>query len=369
VTPALRADEPRSPSKARARDPILGVIVVTYGSANVIAECLETLAASQGANLKIVVVDNASTDGTCETIRDWASGAAPFRQPANSPIPRAEPVAKPLSLAELGVADIGRDLGPLTLIRSTQNRGFAGGVNIGMRALADQADWFWVLNPDCATPPLTAKAYVDAAIANPNFSLMTSRTIYYDRPDRIQTDGGQVDRRTGVCRQRDYGALTSSTAMPPAEELDWVTGANMLVSRPFIARAGLMREDYFLYYEEVDWAFRREGMPLAIAPEAVVYHHGGTSIGTGSIDRRPSPFANYFNHRNRVRFARRFLGRAVTWAYLYGLAKAAQLLLIGAATEAYAIVAGMFELRPPASVLAHFSDPEAARLAFERDAG
>ena len=80
----------------------------------------------------------------------------------------------------------------------------------------------------------------------------------------------------------------------------------MVVSRDFLARVGPMREDYFLYYEEVDWALRRGDLPLAFAGDAIVYHHGGTSIGTGRLDERPSAFSNYFNYRNRMRFMRRF---------------------------------------------------------------
>ncbi|MDB5451646.1 MAG: glycosyltransferase family 2 protein, partial [Caulobacteraceae bacterium] len=66
--------------------PILGVVVVAYGSADVIVECLESLLASEDVALKVVVVDNASPDGVVQTIRDWASGAAPYRRPPNSPL-------------------------------------------------------------------------------------------------------------------------------------------------------------------------------------------------------------------------------------------------------------------------------------------
>jgi GT2 family glycosyltransferase len=345
----------------------LGVVVVAYGSASVIVECLESLAASVEASLKIVVVDNASPDDVCQVIRDWASGANPYRRPAGSPLPPADPAAKPLALLEIGDDLDARPLGPLTLIHSRLNRGFAGGVNLGLRALADQVDAYWVLNPDCAVPARTARAYLDGAAAHPGYGLMTGPTVYYDAPDQLQTAGGFVDRRTGVCHQRDAGL--SQTARPAADKaLDWVTGANMVVSPAFLRQVGLMREDYFLYYEEVDWAFRRGDLPIVFAPDALVYHHGGTVIGTGSIHRRASPFANYFNHRNRIRFARRFLSPLPLAAYLYGVAKAGQLVLAGGLDEAYAILAGVFELPPPASVRDRIADPAAAQIAFAKAA-
>lgn len=344
----------------------VGVVVVSYRSEDVIFECLESLLASTGVRLRIVVVDNASPTDTADKIVHWANGKLQFQKPADSPLPDLQPSAKPIPITQSKAGETLGPLGPLTLIRSDVNLGFAGGVNVGLRALRDQVDWYWILNPDCVAPPDTAAAFVRAAGQNPGFSLMSSRTLYYARPDLIQTDGGQVDRRTGACRQISYGARAAETQLPNAQELDWVTGANMFVSPQFLAEAGLMEEDYFLYYEEVDWAHRRDGRPLALASDAVVYHHGGTTIGTGSVDRRPSPFANYFNHRNRIRFAKRRLGRAPLMAYLFGFAKAARLLPIGAFDEAMAIVAGMLELRPSAEIMGRISDPRAARLAFGR---
>jgi GT2 family glycosyltransferase len=198
--------------------------------------------------------------------------------------------------------------------------------------------------------------------------MMSCRTVFYDWPDRIQSAGGRVDRLTGVCHQRNYNAPVDAALTLDGSSLDWVTGANLLVSPAFLDRVGLMREDYFLYYEEVDWAFRRGEMPIVFLPGPVVYHRGGTAIGSGTLDRRPSPFSNYFNHRNRIRFARRFLSRWPVFAYLYGLAKAVQLVLLGSVAEAHAVVAGMFELPPPRAVEAKLHDANAAALAFGRPA-
>src|SRR5436190_5108709 len=120
------------------RPATLGVIVVTYRSQDVILECLETLLGSQGVNLKITVVDNASPDDTCAVITAWASGKRTYAPPPNSPVAQPFAVAKPLAVQEIDAMEIGGPLGGLTLIRSATNRGFAGGVNLGLEALADQ---------------------------------------------------------------------------------------------------------------------------------------------------------------------------------------------------------------------------------------
>jgi GT2 family glycosyltransferase len=166
-----------------------------------------------------------------------------------------------------------------------------------------------------------------------------------------------------VCRSIHAGQAPD-TPLPDARDLDYVTGATMVASRAFLEAAGPMTEDYFLYYEEVDWASRRGRLPIKLVDGAVVYHHGGTAIGSGTAARRASPFANYFNYRNRRLFARRHLSGSGPVVVLYALLKAAQLSLMGARDEARAVLAGAFLRPPPPEVRTRIKDGEARRLAF-----
>ena len=252
------------------------------------------------------------------------------------------------------------------MLRAPVNGGFAYATNRALEVLlADPAlDLFWVLNPDARAAPDAAAHYARAG-ADGNFALMGGRTLFAAHDNLVQTDGGRVSRFTGLCSSVNWNVPLAEAPLPDAASLDFITGANLVASRRFCDQAGLMREDYFLYYEEVDWAQRRGDLPLRFVPEAVVTHHGGTSIGTGSVGRRPSPFANYFNHRGRMRFMLRFNPLMLPVGVAYGMAKAAQLLLLGAGDEARALLAGMFGLGPPAQVRATLS-PDAQRLAFGR---
>jgi GT2 family glycosyltransferase len=345
--------------------PVIGVVIVSFRSGDVILECLESLLAVTDAPMRIVVVDNASPDDTCERIAAWAAGSEPFLPKSDSPV-QLVPAPKPLPLA---IIDEDGTVGPpgrLTLVRARVNRGYAGGVNLGLRILQGHVAAYWILNPDCVVGPDAPRAYRDALIRSERYGLMSCRTLHYSHPDVIQSDGGYVDRQTGVCHQINARAPEGATSPPDPGALEWLTGANLLVSQAFLDQVGPMEDDYFLYYEEVDWAFRRGDLPLVMSPEGRVYHHAGTSIGSGAYERRPLPFANYFNHRNRIRFARRRLGGAGPLAYAYSLAKAAQLVLKGAPDEAWAIIAGTFELKPPREVSEKFTDPETRALALGR---
>jgi len=78
-----------------------------------------------------------------------------------------------------------------------------------------------------------------------------------------------------------------------------------------------MEEAYFLYYEELDWALRsRDRFSLAYAPESVVFHKGGGSIGTSSHPARKSLIADFYTLRNRLKFSRRFYPYTLPTIYL-----------------------------------------------------
>lgn len=334
-----------------AAQPPLGVAIVAFNSTDVIVACLDSLFASRGVALRVAVIDNASDDETVALVREWADV-----QCARD---------RDFTFAELPAQSVVPPNATLTLLRSEFNGGYAYGVNAGLRLLTrDPAlSLFWVLNPDCVVPPETAAIYANTG-TDSDFALMSGRTVYYEEPARIQTDGGRVNRWTGVCSLVNAGRVPEGTAMPDPATLDFVTGGNLVASRRFIERAGLMPEDYFLYYEEVEWAFRRGDLPLRLAEGAIVRHHGGTAIGSGTASRRATPFANYFNTRNRIRFLRRNRPLAVPMGLAHAVAKAGQLALRGAPAEARAVLVGAFGLRPPKAIRERIAPGKARARAF-----
>lgn len=338
------------PAAPLSRPPVLGVVIVLYDSADVILDCLATLfaaAQADGTLLRVAVVDNASTDDGAAQVAAWAAGALVHR-PAD--LPFAMPPSADPPPAEA-----------LTLIPCAVNGGFAAGVNTGLaRLFADPGiDRVWILNPDSLVPPGTPAAF---ATCDPGpFALMGGRVAYCDPPDTIQIDGGLIDRRTGVTHNINQFRRATATPLPAATELDFIMGASMVASRAFYEAAGPMPEDYFLYYEEVDWALRRGALPLAVAPGALVFHHAGTAIGSPAPGRPASPFSLYFKHRGRMRFVRRHLPRSLPLAWGYTALKMLQFRLRGWRAEAEATFAGARDAIPPAAVRARLSAEASAR--------
>lgn len=332
----------------------LGVVLVTYNAGDVIRACLDTLFASTGVVLSVVVVDNGSTDTTIATIADWAAGGA-----GAGALPFAtQPAQRPGRILQAPVTGAAHSL---ALIETGVNGGFAAGVNRGLQALMalPALDRFWILNPDSAVPPETAARF---ATAPAGFALMGGRVLYFDRPELIQIDGGLIDWRTGVTRNVGQFAPATSPAPDPAT-FGFITGASMVAHRDFITAAGPMPEDYFLYYEEVDWALRRGTLPLAYCAGADIYHIAGSAIGSPAPGRTASAFSLYFKHRARMRFLRRYRRRALAGAWAFSLAKAAQLALAGDRAGAVALLRGSADLAPPAAIAARL-DGVAASLAF-----
>lgn len=345
-------------------EPALGVVVVTFNSADVILDCLESLLNSTGVRLAVAVVDNASTDGTPALVRDWAAGRHAYADPGDLPFDLS-PAAKPLPLAGASDAPLADTGHRITLLETGVNGGFAAGVNHGLAHLATDPglDRFWVLNPDGVPAPETARNF---ATAPGGFSLMGGRVLYLDGQgnNSIQVDGGKM-RRTGVSATVNKFLPHPGTPMPEAGDLDFITGASMVASRTFYEAAGPMPEDYFLYYEEVDWASRRGDLPLACVDDAVVWHRAGTSIGSGSPGQGASPMSHYFLHRGRMRFVRRVCPQNLPFAFAYTCYRLLRLLPKRSWAEFDALARGGLGLPPPRAVRERLS-PEAQDRAFGR---
>ena len=348
----------------------IGVVILTFNSGLEAVDCAETLFASAergGVPLQVALVDNASTDDTVKQLRAWASGERPYQPPPEVPFP-VQPIAKPLALVEggPGLAASASDAGhQVALIETGENRGFAGGVNVGLAYLAQfpGVKHFWVLNPDSLVAPDSVANLTNRLASVGDYGLMGGRVNYLDPPGLVQIDGGLINWKTGVTSNFNIGQPITSATPPTPAELDFITGASMVASRDFYEQAGPMREDYFLYYEEVDWAMRRGDLPFAYCQGLEIYHRAGTSIGSPTLNRPATPFSQYFKHRSRIRFLRHFRPGSLPFAYLYSLAYTVRMLLLRAWPEAWAVVTGSLGLKAPAAIRNRLG-PAAAKLAF-----
>jgi N-acetylglucosaminyl-diphospho-decaprenol L-rhamnosyltransferase len=213
------------------------------------------------------------------------------------------------------------------VINAGANLGYAGGVNRAMAAAPDASAW-WILNPD-TEPEADALSAALKRLEAGDCQAVGS-TVYLPN-STVQSHGGLwrpwLARAVSLGHGTDLTTPVDSTAIERSQS--YLNGACMLVSREFLQTAGPMREDYFLYCEEVEWCLRAvaRGARLGFAPESRVLHEGGATTGsyTAVRDRPKTPV--YLNERNRLLvtrdcFPRRLpvaaLGALVVLALKYG---------------------------------------------------
>jgi len=313
-TAARPINTPRPPGRQDAKSARLAVIMVNWNGWEVTIEALESVLRSE-IPVRIIIVDNGSTDGTIERLKAWATGAEPYEAPAG-PMRRFShpPLEKPIDLVVLTAEESGRTppgAERVTVIASSENLGFSGGNNIGLKhALLDPAiAYCWCLNNDMVVDPTAAGALLARMDATHKVGMCGTQVRYYHRPGTWQAlNGSRFKLLTGMSRNIGTGLPVTRPFDPKkvAQETDFVLGASLAVSRAFLDTVGFMEESYFLYFEEMDWSVRNRGrFATAFAHSAIVYHKEGGSIGSSDTAGQRSESSEYYLMRSRIKFYRR----------------------------------------------------------------
>lgn len=193
---------------------------------------------------------------------------------------------------------------PVLMLQAPGNIGYAAGVNLGMSGAPD-ADAWWVLNPDTVPDPHALTALL--ARLEPGDCHAVGCTVL-KTGGVVQSHGGLW--RPWLARAVSIGFGQAADAPVDAAAIErvqsYLNGACMLVDRHFLELVGPMREDYFLYCEEVEWFLRaaRKGLKLGYAPDARVFHEAGTTTGSHTALRERPRTSIYYNERNKILLTR-----------------------------------------------------------------
>jgi N-acetylglucosaminyl-diphospho-decaprenol L-rhamnosyltransferase len=192
----------------------------------------------------------------------------------------------------------------VTIIQARGNLGYAGGVNVCLRR-TPEADAWWVLNPDTEPHPEAMAALLDKLGAGDCDAV--GGTLYV-AGGRVQSYGGRWNPWLARAVSIGHGTVLDAPVNTAEVEIrqNYLSGASMLVGRRFVQVAGFMREDYFLYCEEVEWCLRgvKRGMRLGFAPSAKVLHAHGTTTGAGSHLAEQPRTPVHLGERNRILLTR-----------------------------------------------------------------
>ena len=249
---------------ATGSEPKVVVVVLNWNLKDDLAECLASLDRATCPNRQVVVVDNASDDGSAEMVRS--------RFPA------------------------------VHLIVNGQNLGFAAGNNVGLRyGLAQETPYLLMLNNDTAVAADMLTRLVAAAEAEQALGILGPQILYYGTEDRVWYLGHRTYRWLPVPR-RIAPRLGMQAGDGDRIEVDYVSGCSMLIRREVLLRVGLLDEDLFMHYEDADLCRRAQqaGYRLACVPGARMWH----KVSRSSSQVKPA--VRRLQARNRVLFYRRY---------------------------------------------------------------
>ena len=237
--------------------PLVSIVTVTFNAAEFIVPFCAAISGLRYAPLEIIVVDNASRDGTAARVRGALPGA--------------------------------------TLIETGRNLGFAAGSNAGARHA--RGDVLLFLNPDTRPPVDAVEALVAPVVSDPTVGATGCKLVFPD--GRIQCAGGVVGPN-GLAHQRGWGEVDRGQYDEPSD-VDYVPGAALAIRRPLFWDVGGFHEGYFPgFYEDTELCLRlrRRGHRVVYLPSPRIVHLESQSMGRRLL---------YWLHSNRHRFVARNL--------------------------------------------------------------
>lgn len=269
----------------------VAIVVLNWNRPRDTLECLESLLPQvESGRASLIVCDNGSSDDSEAVLLDW------IRQRFKALDARGAPPEATVTLVQTGA-----------------NVGYGEGNNVGIRQalLQSACRYVWVLNNDTVVGDGALEALVECAEAQPEPQVLGCTLVDYADRGTVQCAGGCLYSPV-LTRQRDqWGgrSLASLRDVDRAPSLDYVCGAAIFVPREVWRRVGLLSSDYFLYYEELDFArrCRDQGVGLGWCRSSVVYHKRGLSTGSRSEQRRQESWlANYHENLSTLRFTARY---------------------------------------------------------------
>jgi hypothetical protein len=238
------------------------IIILNWNNWPDTLECLDSLKNNDYPNYQVVIVDNGSEE-------------------------RPEPPSPEIKM-----------------IYNQENLGFAGGNNVGIKYALDQgADYVLLLNNDTLVSQDFLTKLVEIGESKKEVGLIGGKIYFADEQKRLWFAGGQVNWLYNKGTMRGYDEIDKEQYdSPEIQKAEYLTGCCLLVKRAVIENIGLMPEDYFLYYEDVDWslAARRAGFKCIFVPRAKIWHKCSRSAVEGS------PAYIYYHIRNGLLLAQRY---------------------------------------------------------------
>lgn len=241
---------------------LIGIVIVNYNGAKFQNECIRSILETGFSSLKIIVVDNGSTDGSMEMLDEFPEGS-------------------------------------VDKIFCNENFGVAKGNNIGIeRSVALGCTHTLLLNNDTVLPKDFFERFLGELSEE---DLVAVPKIYFYDSDILWYAGGAFSKFKCNSYHMFYRERENGQKIP--DRCDYAPTCCMLIENSVFEKVGMMDENYFLYFDDTDFCFRLKlaGIPVRLVKEAWIYHK--VSLSTGGED---SKISVYYGNRNRFYFHKKY---------------------------------------------------------------
>lgn len=252
--------------------PLVSIITINFRQAAITCDLLDTLRQLSYTNVELLLVDNGQQQDESTLFRE--------HYPA------------------------------VQIISSIENVGFAGANNLAIRHA--KGEYILLLNNDTLVPSGFLEPIVDTMERHEKIGIVSPKIYYHDIPNTLQFAGeGQIDYRTGRGQDTAKGQLDQGQ-FEQSKTISLAHGACMLIRRRALEDIGLLSEDYFLYYEELDYCVRtrQAGWEIWYTAESYIHHRESMSVGKFSV------LKTYYMFRNRWLFIQRFAPQGSYWRFV-----------------------------------------------------
>jgi len=244
----------------------VGIVVCNYNKKDYVLDCIDSILNSFG-NFDVYVVDNASNDGSAEAIKEKYGNI-------------------------------------VTVIANKENFGGSGGFNTGLRILLEKGyPYLMCVDNDVRFDKNNVVELLKFLKTHKDVGMVGSKILYMDDPERIQTMGAMIDYKKYHVTDL-YRYMADNEDIEDFVFCDYVPACSLMVRTEAVREVGLMPEENYIYYDDMDWGvrFNMKGYKVAGISAAKVWHKGGGRVST-------TTFNKYYMFRNRIYFFMKYLDK------------------------------------------------------------
>lgn len=248
----------------------LAIVIINWNSFELTKDTLLSLQKTHYQNYDCIVVDNGSSDDSANQLQAHFSN--------------------------------------IILLRSDTNKGFTGGNNRGMQFAIDNGyEFIMMLNNDVEVDAHFLEPLIQKLNSNEKIGAVQPLIYFHHDKNLIWNAGASYNTLLGICSTPNYNQRDEAHAqMQVQKNIDWITGCAFMIRASVLKQIGLLKEGFFIYYEDVDLSFRikEAGYRLAYEPSSVIYHIAGMSHKTKVKGKEGFVRAkvHFLNARNRIWF-------------------------------------------------------------------